>query len=289
MAMNESACPTLQYGGNGVINIEGPNGSAASTYTRSSCPSNALQQNGNGANAATLNALANDVVGGASCTRCNPPATTGADVLDDPFANTPVPPQPGGACATRSITSNTTLSPGCYNSISVSGNNTIVRLQPGVYFIKGGGVSISGNGDKFTADLNNNGQLDSNEQVLFYITCTTSPCNGSVPGPFSVTGQASIGLKGIASPYNNLTIFVDRTAGASATNIVNLAGQGSNQMSGAIYAIASSVSISGNGGQETLQVAVIADKVTIQGNGTLTMQYDLTLIPPIVKQLALVD
>src|SRR6185312_11984761 len=86
MAMNRTACPALQYGGNGVINIQGASGSAASTYTRSSCPSNAIQQNGNGANAATLNALSNDVVGGYNCSRCNPTPTTGANVLDDPFA-----------------------------------------------------------------------------------------------------------------------------------------------------------------------------------------------------------
>jgi Flp pilus assembly protein TadG len=288
MAMNPTACAALTFGGNGTINIQGATGSAASTYTKSSCSPNAIQQNGNGANAATLNALANDVVGTASCSRCHPPASSGAPVLDDPFAAVPVPPI-SGCHAISTITTSQALPPGCYSSpVSISGNGTVVTVSTGVYILQRG-LTITGSA-KLTADLNHNGQLDPSEpQTLFYVTCPSSPCAGAVPSPFSVTGQGSIGLKGLSSPYSNLAIFVDRTARSSGTAIVNLAGQGANMMSGAIYAISSNVSISGNGGQETLQVAVVADTVTIQGNGTLIMKYDLSLIPPIFQALALTE
>jgi hypothetical protein len=288
MAMDETACRAFWLTGNGTIHVEGSN-QAAGTYTRSSCPDEALATTGSNSYL-DVEGL-NDVYGGANA-RCDGggqcvPEPTEAEYLEDPFEKVPLPPV-DSSCISVNVQNNTTqtLEPGCYNSFQVLGT---AILRPGVYILKGG-LSMSGNGSVLTADLNQNGTLESTEEVMFYVTCSNypTPCNGTNPTGFSSSGQSLFKLQGIeGSPrYENLSIFVDRTAGPGTA--VDLSGQGASTMSGAIYAIGSNVTITGNGTTLNLNIAVVADTLKFAGNGDVNVTYDIELIPPLYR-LALTE
>lgn len=289
MAMDPSACSTLNLTGNGTVSVQGI-GSSAGTYTRSSCATG-LDLSGN---QSILKATgSNDTVSGTASSKCLSgqctPLPTPQDVLDDPFASVPVPPL-SGPCVAINVKNNQTqtLNPGCYSSLTINGT---VYLNPGVYILTGG-LNMSGNSAVLSADANQNGKLDSNEQVMFYVTCASgglpAACNGANPAQFSTSGQASFQLQGIPGKprYQNIAIFVDRTAGSA--NAVGISGQGSSTLSGAVYAINSGVDITGNGGTLNLNIAVVANSLTFSGNGNVNITYDVSLIPPEYK-LALTE
>jgi Flp pilus assembly protein TadG len=287
MAMDETACRSFWLTGNGTIHVEGTS-QAAGTYTRSNCPDEALATTG--ANSDLEVEGVNDVVGGAN-SRCDgggqcDPEPTKQEWLDDPFARVPLPPVDSSCISVNVGNGSTqTLDPGCYNSLQVGGT---AILRPGVYILKGG-LSITGNSGVLTADANQNGTLEDNEEVMFYVTCTSypTPCNGANAGIFSSSGQSTFELQGIdGDPYENLAIFVDRTAGPATA--VDISGQGASTMSGAVYAIGSNVTITGNGTTLNLNIAVVADTLKFAGNGDVNVTYDIELIPPLFR-LALTE
>lgn len=59
-------------------------------------------------------------------------------------------------------------------------------------------------------------------------------------------------------------------------------------MFGAIYALSSNVTITGNGSTLNLDVAVVADTLKFAGNGDVSITYDIELIPPLFR-LALTE
>ena len=282
MAMDPSACGSFYLNGNALINVQG-SGASAGTYTRSNCSTAITISGGNGVLKAQGN---NDEVGGATgnCTsgaQCTP-VPTPQDYLDDPFAGVPVPPLSFASCP-KNVKVNSgatlTLNPGCYDGLQVLGT---LKLNPGVYVLTGG-LSTSGN----TAVVQSVGG------VLFYVTCGDAnglpkSCNGANPTQFTTSGQATFSLQGMPGhpAYENLTIFVDRTAGPAIA--VDITGNGSSTMTGGIYAISSGVRITGNGGTLNLQIAVVANTLEFKGNGTVNVTYDTSLIPPEYK-LALTE
>lgn len=289
MAMDPSRCSTLNLTGNGTVDVKGT-GASAGTYTRSNCTT-ALNLSGN---QSILKAQgSNDTVSGTANSRCTSgqctPLPTPQDFLDDPFASVPVPPL-SGPCIKVKVNNNQTqtLDPGCYSSLDILGT---AYLNPGVYVLTGG-LTMSGNSAVLSADANKDGKLDSNEQVMFYVTCASgglpAACNGANPTSFSTSGQALFQLQGIPGHprYENIAIFVDRTAGSA--NAVSITGQGSSTLTGAVYAISSGVDITGNGGTLTLNIAVVANTLTFTGNGNVRVTYDVSLIPPEYK-LALTE
>lgn len=291
MAMDPSACASFYLNGNALINVQGI-GASAGTYTRSDCSTAITISGGNGVLKAQGN---NDEVGGATsnCTsgvQCTPVPTT-QEYLEDPFASVPLPPLTFGSCASVKVNNGQTqtLNPGCYSSLQILGT---AYLNPGVYVLTGG-LTMSGNSAVLSADANKNGVLDSNEQVMFYVTCPSgsglpTPCNGTNATQFSSSGQSVFKLQGIAGKprYENISIFVDRTAGPALA--VDISGQGSSTMSGAIYAINSGARITGNGGTLNLNIAVVTNTLEFKGNGTVNITYNVDLIPPEYK-LALTE
>ena len=285
MAMDDHACRSFWLTGNGTIHVSGTS-FAAGTYTRSDCVDEALATTGS--NSLLESEGVNDVFGGAN-DRCDSggqctPTPTPQDYLEDPFAGVPEPPIPGG-CGSVNVNNGATrvIEPGCYSSFQVRGT---AILRPGVYVLRGG-LSLSGNAALLTADINQNGVLDANEQVMFYVTCS-STCNGANPAPFSSSGQSRFMLQGIKGRprYENVAIFVDRTAGPGTA--VDLSGKVGSRMFGAIYALSSNVTITGNGSTLNLDVAVVADTLKFAGNGDVSITYDIELIPPLFR-LALTE
>ncbi|MGH7140312.1 MAG: MBG domain-containing protein, partial [Pirellulales bacterium] len=161
--------------------------------------------------------------------------------LSDPFAALPTPGEPTATFAAAKFAGNTksTLNPGTYTGgISVSGN-AAVTLLPGLYYLKGGGLTVSGGGS-----LTGNG-------VAIY--------NAPQSGTISVTGNGTITLTPpAAGTYQGIGIFQDRSSNAPIT----ISGNGSLGVTGSIYAAAATLNISGNA------------QTQVYGKGSLVV-YDL--------------
>ena len=199
----------------------------------------------------------------------------------DPLINVQDP-LSAGLCGTgmgsQSVQQSTTLSPGTYGSISVGGQ-AVLTLNPGVYCVTGpfqttGGGSITGTG------------------VMLYFLCgsssnpTACSTGGESGGSLSLTGN---GMYSVSAPtsgqYQGLSIFYDR----HNTSSLAMSGNGSDAFSGTIYAKDAPLTLTGNGTTFQVNSMIIADTVTMSGNGDINLAYDTTqdyqpLVPPVFTE-----
>jgi hypothetical protein len=155
-----------------------------------------------------------------------------------------------------------TLQPGIYTSIQVSGNArvTLSNSGSGIYIIKGGGMSVSGN-----ASLSGKGVLIFNAGSAYDGTT-----DGGTEGRIRLGGNGTITLSGPASgPYAGVVLFQP----ASNTNTLSLDGNETTAITGTIYAPAAGVSISGNA---RLSGTLVADSLTVSGNASAFQVADRT-------------
>lgn len=157
-----------------------------------------------------------------------------------------------------------TLQPGTYRGgISVSGKGSLI-LEPGVYYMDGGGFSFSGQGD-----------LTANGVMIFNAPTKSSEV-------VSITGSGSI----VMSPptdgiYKGLTLFQAR----SSANTMTVAGGGYMDVIGTFYAAGGTLKVSG-GGDSRVGSQYISRFLTISGSGGLRIDYDAeNAIPRRVLQL----
>jgi hypothetical protein len=149
-----------------------------------------------------------------------------------------------------------TLDPGVYcGGLSLKGD---VTLNPGVYVIKDGQLS-----------MNSSGTIVGNG-VVFYLV-------GSNAG-FDLNGGSKLELTPMTTgDYKGLLLVQDRTSNAGGTSKVN--GNATTLLKGAIYAPTQTVRLNGSGtfGQLSPFMPVIADTVVITGNATA--KADATKVP----------
>ena len=252
------------------------------------------------------------------------PVTEGAGITVDPLANLRGPRQqdyPAGHCPTRQGSmivyvdstpssagcqwnrngTTVTLTPGVYyGGLKISGNNVVVRLQPGIYIMAGGGLSISGSStiDSTPAIIGGGSDPAADPaRVLIFSTdnttdpaCATSTDLRCVQGPITMTGQASLRVWGLDSgPWRGLLLWQDKYGRVPGAPI-SLAGQGVLNLAGTVYAPLADVKITGNGDATgtRLAVQVISYTWDIGGNGNLFMPYDPTQLYQFIQQ-GLVD
>lgn len=182
---------------------------------------------------------------------------SGAAPLSDPLASLAAPAAPSQTFSAVHAAGkdNISLKPGTYvGGIHVSGRAT-VTLQPGVYYLQGGGLTVTGQ-----AALLGNG-------VMIY----DAP-QGEDDG-INVTGRGSLSLTPMTSgDYRGIVLFEAR----GATTPVRIAGNGSVNLTGAVYASAATVKVSGNGrlnmrgdAQNGIVAQLIASDLNVYGNGAV--------------------
>jgi hypothetical protein len=186
-----------------------------------------------------------------------------------------------------------TLNPGVYyGGWTVSRE---LRLEPGIYYIAGGGIQVTGNGRLVT-----NGATpgDGEGRILIYNTdgpdCASAggrKCQGTV----LIEGQGGFQARSHnTDPYKGLLIW--QAEGTSKTfptdtdfsnDKVRIAGVGDLAFFGLIYAPKSLVELQGNGvGTGTAGVQVLSWRFDIGGNANLDMPLDPNELPGrIVKGL----
>jgi hypothetical protein len=173
----------------------------------------------------------------------------GGSPISDPFAGMPAP-NPG-SYPVRSTSqmkvkdTNTVLLPGVYEGgIHISGN-AVVTMEPGVYYMDGGGFDVSGNADIVA------------EGVMLY--------NAS-SGDVRITGNGVIDWTPPESgPYAGFCVFYERTLDEP----FHISGNGNMQITGTIYAASGQAELSGNGVTDILGGGYVVDTMRISGNGGL--------------------
>jgi hypothetical protein len=327
LALDPTSCSKNAITGGGVVTVSG------AIHIDSSCTAangGALLLNGGG----TLTAPSCDVVGqiknqsGPSSNNCAQ-SPTGIQVSGDPVAALPPPAVPALAPAIQLVSGTGTspngcpgsatpqtgpapvtctfggqskdsvwrLFPGYYPGGLAFNNNSTYYLEPGIYYIGGGGLSVSlgAGGQVLTVAA---GGTTFGGGILVYNTEDAtyhSQCAGIGSFPAGVAASAAcygqlkfdgsstvVKLKPIqAGPYKNMLIFVDRNlsnATASPSNSaadIIMNGSSSNlSLSGTIYAPKAIVQINGNGAT-TISTQIIAYDVQISGSGgTLAITYN---------------
>lgn len=174
----------------------------------------------------------------------------------DPLRNIPEPDINGISIRSQGPTKvaqgTRTLEPGTYRGgISVSGKGSLI-MQPGIYFMDGGGFGFSGQGD-----LNAQGVMIFNAPELSSDTV-------------SITGTGSI----IMTPpdsgtYKGLTLFQDR----ASPNTMTVSGGGYMNIVGTFYTANGTLQVGGSGDSK-VGSQYISRFLDIVGNGGLSIDYD---------------
>jgi phosphodiesterase/alkaline phosphatase D-like protein len=226
----------LSVTGNGNVSVTGGGVIAADSSS-----SQAAVASGNGVvSAAEIDAAGTKATGNGAFVG---PVDTSEPPQGDPLAYLAAPPVPNVVRSTRTlnITSSTTLQPGLYiGGIKISGHAHVV-LAPGIYYLQGGGFTVSGQ-----ATVTDNGL-----GVMLY----NAPGNKGDGITFSSQGDVNLsGLTaqeladlGLTGPqyagYQGLAIFQDRSSSASIT----LSGKGNVNITGTVYAAGATVQVTGGG------------------------------------------
>jgi len=162
-----------------------------------------------------------------------------------------------------------TLEPGTYvGGIKITGKGA-VTLDPGIYYMQGGGFSVTGKGSLMGTNV-------------LIVNAPRGPSD-----KINFDGQASVTLTALTSgPDAGVTIFQD----PASANPVSFAGQAALNLAGVIYAPKALVSIVGNANvtvnpgpgtvatfvppEPSINGALIAFDLKVDGNGVLTINPD---------------
>jgi hypothetical protein len=315
LALDPSSCDVNKIAGNGgTVSLGG------TLHVDSNCSPGALLISGSGGLAAPeCDFVGSKDVNGGAVDGCVA-ETSGAQVSGDPLKGLPAPTKPALASIPTRISGTKTAPAPCPNSgkpgaatetapalcnftSSYAGEvwrvypgyypgglrftGGTVYMDPGVYWIGGGGFQVRGGVVKSTAIGDNTGTLgggvliynSQDQDATLMAACASNPAaNAGCYDSIQLNGSgAGLSLMPIQSgPYKNMVIFVDRTLteypGAAD---INLDGSSSTiNISGTIYAPKGYVVING-GSSFALSTQIICWDFKINGNGgTLSIPYN---------------
>ena len=207
------------------------------------------------------------------------PRKQGAQIVYDPETPT------SGECHWNQNGTTVTLTPGVYyGGWNFSGSNVSVRLQPGIYIIAGGGISIKGSAELNSTPAVVGGDPDpaTPARVLIFSTdnttdptCATSTAARCIQGDIDIAGTASLKLWALdTGPWKGLLLWQDGL-GRSPTESIKLTGGGEMDIAGTIYAPKALVTLEGNGlSTARLAVQIISWQWDVGGGANLYMPYD---------------
>jgi hypothetical protein len=156
------------------------------------------------------------------------------------------------------ISSNQTINPGNYNSISITGGN--VTLNSGIYVIGSGGLTINGN-----ANVTANG-------VMFYIT------NG---GSVQINGTGTVHFFALTTGTYAGILFYQNPSDSSSAKVN---GTSSSIFQGALYFPSASLDFSGTAGSTSFNsgasyTIIVSDALVVNGTATVNINSDFSSLP----------
>jgi Flp pilus assembly protein TadG len=233
----------------------------SSSFVAANCAVYSNSSAGNGLviqGSATVKAAGFCSVGGASnAASASPAPQTYCDRLDDPLRDLPAADTSGCTYTAVSVgpSKTATLDPGVYcQGLDLKGT---VTLNPGLYVIKNGPLTISSQANVTGAG------------VSFYLA-------GQGAG-FTINASGTVDLSAMTTgAYAGVLLMQDRASNVGATNTLN--GTSDTKLKGVVYTATQSLTINGSGtfGQQTPFLSIIADQVKFAGASAT--QADLTAI-----------
>lgn len=179
---------------------------------------------------------------------------TGIGAIADPYANSNFP--AFFACTEQNFkaNNNVTISPGVYcGGISVNAGATLT-LQPGIYYLDGGGLQVNGGA----------------AVVGSQVTLVFSSKNRNDFATATINGNATINLTSPSSgPTAGIVIFGDRRIPAGTSFKFN--GGSTQYLGGAIYVPTGEVSFAGGAGTSTSCTQLIARSIVFTGNSQFAL------------------
>jgi hypothetical protein len=138
-----------------------------------------------------------------------------------------------------------------------------------IYLVGGAGISLTGQ------------QTLTGSNVMLYLTGANASIN--------LSGQGSVTLSPMTSgAYAGITIFQDRTDSNQGTMV----GNGNLNITGTIYAPAADIQAKGNGSTDGFASQIIAQSMTMKGNGNVNVNFDpnnTTGLVPNTRSFGLVE
>jgi Flp pilus assembly protein TadG len=251
--LHESGALRATGGGGGTVN------GGAAVIVNSDASDAAITTGGS-----TLTASAFSIVGGTSGEGFVGEMHTGADPQPDPLRKLPEPKMSDYSEQSNGpkhySNGNRTIGPGVYHGgITITGQANVTML-PGIYYMDGGGFSFGGQGS-----LTANG-------VMIFNAPKSSSDNISLSG----SGGGSVNLTPPTSgAYKGLTLFQAR----SATNAMNISGNGGFYVTGTFYTAGSLMNVTGNGDAQ-IGSQYISRLLDINGSGGMTVDYNPDQVIP---------
>ncbi len=277
-------------------------------YDDSSSASSALTLTGSG----SITAKEVGIVGGYTLTgsgSISPTPVTGLSAAADPLSGMAAPSIPTGTCSsncTQSFTgsSNNTIGPGTYNSISNTGSGTLT-LTAGNYIINGdlkntgsGGLVLGAGNYTITGNFQSTGSSSLTLGSGLYIIGGNLQLTGSGPmtgsgvtfyteGATTLTGSGNMNLTAPTSgTYSGVLAFQAR----SDTQAMAITGSGGDKIKGILYAPSAPLTLTGSGSLN-VSLDMIVDTLTETGSGSITdTNYSVVTNPnSVLSRLSLVE
>jgi Flp pilus assembly protein TadG len=178
----------------------------------------------------------------------------------DPLAYLPEPSPTGATVYNKvNVAGNRveTVSPGVYNGgIQVSGQGSLI-MNPGIYYMVGGGFSFTGSGS-----------LSAIGVMIVNIPSSNSD-------RININGSGAITLSPMTTGlYRGISLWQQR----SSTNEIDVTGNGATQVSGTFYAQHGVLNVTGNGGTDVLGSQYISYDMKVNGGGTFNVNWDPNLV-----------
>jgi len=252
VVLDTSSASALSMSGNGVLDIDSPTG----RVVVNSNSKTAFVGSGN----SKLESPEIDIVGNYSLSgnaKMVGNVQTNYPPAQDPLAFLVEPDSSALAVQKNSkysVSSGTvTINPGVYKGGIAISNNAVVTFNSGVYYVQGGGFTVSGNA-KITGD----------EVMIF-----NAPNSGS--DVVSINGNGQVHLSPPKSgDYSDILLFQKRGTTAAAS----ITGNGNTAMGGAIYFPNAKLTITGNGSGNMIGNVHVVKSLAISGNGSVTITDD---------------
>jgi Flp pilus assembly protein TadG len=172
----------------------------------------------------------------------------------DPYADVPAPTYSN--CDQNNYTAKNavTINPGVYCGGIGTNANAVLTLNPGLYILDGGGLTVNGG-----ATVNGNG-------VTLYFTSS----KGNNWATVTINGNANVNLTPMTyGPTRGMVVFADRNTPAGTSFKFN--GGATQYFAGAVYIPSAAVNFSGGANASTTCTQVIGDTVTFTGNSNLAI------------------
>jgi Flp pilus assembly protein TadG len=184
------------------------------------------------------------------------PVRTNQPPVPDPLLYLPEPSPVGASTYNKvNVAGNrvVTIDPGAYNGgIKVSGQASLV-MNPGIYYMVGGGFSFTGQGSLTATGVMIVNLPSSNSDTI------------------TVNGTGAINMSPMMTGiYRGILLWQQR----SSTNTISITGNGTSTISGTFYAAHGHLDVGGNGSQDVLGSQYISYTMKVNGNGNFAVNWN---------------